>query len=678
MCNCNTKCNNCNQTAPTPCGQTPCQPQQDCSCPVRLNSSCVTYDGLDLSCSGIVSGLDLNATIEALDQYICDAISEINDSINLINVGTGAEVYAGIDAIGRRKIRSLITTGDLLTSVQNTDDITLGIDEDALNDFIQGSTTIVNVGTGAKVYKGFNGISEEHEFRTVIKDYIGVGEELIDSIEVQGDTVVVKGKTIGTTNLIISLAPDGTIMIDSPTSSSNLSFYVDINSVADTETGSLSSPFKTLNKALDKFIGTGTWYNPQYKGYKITLLSNCTLLETSGIDYNGYVNLDINNLNIEGNGFFIGLYANPSPDYYPISTRRMVTDMPKTAGVLNYQIEMNFNNIIFQRIGTNAIVDNLHYSFPTATLGGAFPPLQNGVVLLFTNCTFTNDTSIDSNPNFTTVPNPNDSGNPLVFFGIPVKASNIEPWGVPMMKSEGRNWNKEGFLELRDCRFSNLRGGAMYFKETTYQDYGTFNTFLLNNYTRFYETEVDDFYSPRLGTNLIELEDVNYFRLGNSTYNITVPTMITTEGVPRRKQIGGLESIIKLVNSTFYLDKGVSEEGVENFCQLDGTSAIEIREFRDVNIQCNDVHGFFQVIAPLPLVDKAIFIENSTINEVVVDETGVDKSYIQYLYGYNNTINNAPHSSYLQYVDDIAARAAGLIKGNVYFNITENALKVVN
>ena len=390
-----------------------------------------------------------------------------------------------------------------------------------------------------------------------------------------------------------------------------------------------------------------------------------------------YVNLDINNLNIEGNGFYLRLYSNPSPDYYPISTRRMVTAMPKTAGVLDFNIDLRFNNIIFQRIGTNAIVDNLHYSFPTATLGGTFPPLQNGVVPFFTNCTFTNDTSIDSNPNFITVPNPNDSGNPLVSFGIPVKASNIEPWGVPMLKSEGRNWNKEGSIELRDCRFSNLRGGAMYFKETTYQDYGTFNSFRLDNYARLYESEVDNFYSPRLGTYLIELEDVNYFRLGNSTYNTTIPNMITTEGVPRRKQIGGLESIIKLVNSTFYLDKGVSEEGVENFCQLDGTSTIEIREFRDANMQCNDVHGFFQVIAPLPLVDKAVLIENSIINEVVVDETGVDKSYIKQINGSKNIINNSPHNSYFLFVNDTAAKAGGLIRGNVYYNTTLGGLKTI-
>lgn len=188
MCN-----NNCNQTAPTPCGQTPCQPVQDCSCPVRLNSSCVTFDGLDLSCSGIVSGLDLNATIEALDQYICDAISEINNSINLINVGTGLQFYAGIDAIGRRKIRTLITTGDLLTSTQNTDDITLGIDKTELSQFVkdnQKTYSVDNVGTGATIYKDSTIVGDNTQFNfrslTSTGGSVTITQEL-DSINLEVD-----------------------------------------------------------------------------------------------------------------------------------------------------------------------------------------------------------------------------------------------------------------------------------------------------------------------------------------------------------------------------------------------------------------------------------------------------------------------------------------------------------
>ena len=99
MCN----CNNSNPCIPN---QTLCPPQEDCTCPVRLNSECVTYNGEDLSCSGIVSGLPLNQTIELLDNYICEAIDEINTSINLINVGTGEDI--------RKFIKENISTCDFV------------------------------------------------------------------------------------------------------------------------------------------------------------------------------------------------------------------------------------------------------------------------------------------------------------------------------------------------------------------------------------------------------------------------------------------------------------------------------------------------------------------------------------------------------------------------------------
>ena len=70
----------CQQTNPchqnnNPCGQQPCTPLEDCSCPIRLNSECVTYNGDNLECSGIETGLDLNQTLQLLDAYICDTIS---------------------------------------------------------------------------------------------------------------------------------------------------------------------------------------------------------------------------------------------------------------------------------------------------------------------------------------------------------------------------------------------------------------------------------------------------------------------------------------------------------------------------------------------------------------------------------------------------------------------------
>ena len=142
----------CQQTSPchqnnTPCGQQPCSPIEDCSCPTRLNSECVTYNGDNLECSGIETGLDLNQTLQLLDAYICDAISQINNSINLINIGDGLQIYAGIDALGRRKIRTLTSNDDsvVIELSEDGNEIDLSVENVELED---GATTIVN-GDGA-------------------------------------------------------------------------------------------------------------------------------------------------------------------------------------------------------------------------------------------------------------------------------------------------------------------------------------------------------------------------------------------------------------------------------------------------------------------------------------------------------------------------------------------------
>jgi len=219
-------CNNCNQIEEyNLCNPSPCVETQSCDCPTLLQTKCVTYEGDDLECSGIKSGTILTELIQQLDAFICEKVNDITNALTLKNVGLGAEVYKGIDLLGRKEIRSLITTGDILTSVQNENDITFGIDEEVLTNFVEDlipevcitsedlsvsvtkdevtgcfdlsmnlpqeicltseDDTIdivevegcfdlsvnlpnnINVGTGENVYKGFNDISNLQEFKTL-------------------------------------------------------------------------------------------------------------------------------------------------------------------------------------------------------------------------------------------------------------------------------------------------------------------------------------------------------------------------------------------------------------------------------------------------------------------------------------------------------------------------------
>lgn len=157
-CNCNNQPTNYNI-----CNPAPCQEPQDCSCPTILKSDCVNYSGDDLECSNIKQGTILTELIQQLDAFICQVRDDLLNAFSLRNIGAGAKVYKGDDLLGRKELRTIESSTDIITVTEATNTIQIGIDEDELNQNIN----IVNVGEGIEVYKGYNGISNEHEFRTL-------------------------------------------------------------------------------------------------------------------------------------------------------------------------------------------------------------------------------------------------------------------------------------------------------------------------------------------------------------------------------------------------------------------------------------------------------------------------------------------------------------------------------
>jgi hypothetical protein len=176
----------------------------------------VTFNGDDLACSGILSGLTVTEVITALDAYICEAIDDINTAINLINVGTGLQIYAGIDALGRRKIRTLTSSDDsvileysedlneidirvattdfcitseddsiLITQDEETGCLDLSVktstpfcltskdktviitEEENCLDLSVVHPDIVNVGAGEGIYKELNILTNQHELKSI-------------------------------------------------------------------------------------------------------------------------------------------------------------------------------------------------------------------------------------------------------------------------------------------------------------------------------------------------------------------------------------------------------------------------------------------------------------------------------------------------------------------------------
>jgi hypothetical protein len=146
MCNCNQPI-----VKTSLCSSKPkCQPK-DCSCPVKdLSTDCVLYTGNNLACSNIESGTILTELIQQLDEFICSALTA-NQNLSLVNIGPGSGIYRGINLLGERELRTLISSNNSISIFQNTDTI----------DFVLPPGVIfpglVNIGSGKQIYKGLDG-----------------------------------------------------------------------------------------------------------------------------------------------------------------------------------------------------------------------------------------------------------------------------------------------------------------------------------------------------------------------------------------------------------------------------------------------------------------------------------------------------------------------------------------
>lgn len=115
----------------------PCQDPTPCDCPVKdLSTDCILYADDDLECSGITKNTLLTDVIKQMDAFICSVRDSISSNFQLLSIGNGAKVYKGINGIGQKLIRSITKSGNLITVTENTNDIEVSIDEEALTDFI--------------------------------------------------------------------------------------------------------------------------------------------------------------------------------------------------------------------------------------------------------------------------------------------------------------------------------------------------------------------------------------------------------------------------------------------------------------------------------------------------------------------------------------------------------------
>lgn len=386
-------CNNCQNTACYQCNQPPLCAPNDCSCPIKdLSTDCVLYTGNDLACSGIKSQTILTELIQQLDEFICTLVEQSLDALSLINIGTGANVYKGLDLLGRREIRRINAVGDLVTVTQNTNDISVSIDEKELSNFIQNELPnppcfetsdgtisikelingcydfsvvfreIGNVGTGAGFYKTFNSLTNTYEFKSlIVTSQNGEGESILRDVQQNTNDVTVRLKKITSDTLDITVT-DETISLDIPSVFQGIDYYVNSNYTGIEELGTPSKPFITLKRCIDVILNrayqnttTFAWIespNPSINGgnayekwdlrpglnggaVRVIIQSYTETnenLAVNRVEYflerGGYNSM----INVPSNGLGASLE-------YIVDMKELVDNVPKVSGQLPYNLE---------------------------------------------------------------------------------------------------------------------------------------------------------------------------------------------------------------------------------------------------------------------------------------------------------------------------------------------------
>lgn len=335
----------CNNSTCYQCNQPPLCAPNDCSCPVKdLSTDCVLYTGNDLACSGIKSQTILTELIQQLDEFICTKSQETNQIITLINIGTGAGVYKGVDLQGRKEIRRINGAGDLVTVTENANDISISIDEEFLNTFIEDNqlTTVGNQldptdSDSKNIYKNTTVVGDVStlNFRSLILEKQGTGESLIRDLQENTNDVKIRLKSLKSNTLNI-LATDTEISIEQSAAIPALYVndlykpsyqdFLNPNNQGKGE-GTLAKPFTNtrtysnsttfvdtpntaIQNALDAYVNSGsggTRLAPQKNGQKIIVQDNNTGYTFLG-DFN-YTNLQIE-LQANVNSTTTGLLVN--------------------------------------------------------------------------------------------------------------------------------------------------------------------------------------------------------------------------------------------------------------------------------------------------------------------------------------------------------------------------------
>ena len=190
----NSNCSDCNQYTSS---QTHicdgCQEQSCEGCAVKdLSTDCSVFTGDSIECDSVVvvaKNTILSDALANIVSWSCTKFTELATYLRIVNVGTGASIYAGDNLIGEKKLRRLKSTNGSVIITQGTDDIDFSVPAGVIPDgtetkIVNGTnTTVVGTGTTPTPYQ-INALNS-----TYSNSNLGTGAQIYkDSIIVGSNT----------------------------------------------------------------------------------------------------------------------------------------------------------------------------------------------------------------------------------------------------------------------------------------------------------------------------------------------------------------------------------------------------------------------------------------------------------------------------------------------------------
>ncbi len=383
-------CKKCQQT-------NPCTTNNDCACEVYLTSDCVNNVKTEFECLDIATGLSLTETLKAMDEQFCVKFDTITNYFTLINLGTGEEVYKGVNNLGQKEFKTLVKTGNLITITSDANTVIIGLDETALNTYVEANqklTVVSNAGSSGETLVNtaiVTGDTTNYPIKRIIHSaQNGSGESVVRDLQVNPNDLTLRTKKINSSTLTITSNEDNTeVLINTPTSATIPALYVN-NLYVPTEAeflagntkgnGSLAKPFTdtvtayvagvptiapntAIQNALDAYVDVangGTRLTPQKIGQKIIVQNNNGLGYNTpeNFSYNGlYLKLE-ENVNTTTTDWVIDM---DNPLYFPVNNSRFIIEIAENKS-LDFSQSIGFRN--------SGNTDNTAPPFQTQRVGG--------------------------------------------------------------------------------------------------------------------------------------------------------------------------------------------------------------------------------------------------------------------------------------------------------------------